>query len=182
MVSLTAIHEHRFKDLTAGQWDLVLHTTTHPEQTVEGPRLIEVVMLDDHVTQSALSGQKTAEHSATGVKRQVRVYSWTVKDFQRITGRILERDELQHRPVTRQVSTPLFEAHIVLSERLLQIPKLLRAGHSKTDADEIVCWILVEDDPVMPVIETQVEPIPFAFGMHLQSNEFLGKGSPGCQV
>ena len=124
-------------------------------------------MLDDHVTQSTLSGEKTAEHSAARIKRQVRIYSWTMKDFQRVTGWIFKRDELQYRPVTSQFSATLFEAHVMLFQRLFQVTKFLRTGYTKPDANKIVCRILVQDDPVMPVIKTQVESIPFAFGMHL---------------
>src|SRR5262249_7999492 len=91
---------------------LIFDAAAHAEQRVELVRGLEPGISQDHVADAAaIAGHEAAVSASARMERPMRVDLRAVEDLDRIAGRIIEAQHVEHAPRAREGFAPELELH-----------------------------------------------------------------------
>ncbi len=122
-------------------------------------------------------------HATAGKERLVRFDVRSVEDLERITRRIGELHDLEHPARPRQVFATHLERNTGRLQNVLHRPEFFDAPNAQTRSKQIVRRVLFDDDPVVPIVGAQVQPVRFTrFFEHFESQQIACKIPPCSEI
>jgi hypothetical protein len=134
------------------------------------------------MTEPLITGRETAVHSAASMEGFVIVNPRAMIDFCRVTARIEEFDKIQHHTLFALCCIGLPKIDSGFLEIAFDLVKFFRACNSPASVVQVIAPRIMNHDPMVLIIEAQIESIFVALLEHLQTHDVRGIFPPRVHV
>ena len=181
VVTLITVHKN-WRNRLLAPLNLVFHAAAHAQGTIKAIGRIRILLTDNTVPQSARAGLEPAVHATSGIERLAELYLRSVENLDRIAVGVCEFQHLQHTALGGLVRRSQAVGDARFGQLLLHLPELLGPGNPKAQVAQIVARVVVQDNPMMPVVQARVAAVAFSFIRHFPANNIGRKMLPGVEV